>query len=193
MGGLSTEICGQPARLVYNSGLGQVNGVVPVEVAGKTSCQLTATLSGYTVSATPASTTVQIVPQNIAIFLYAPNSTTTVPIITNLSYQIIGAPSSGLTQAQKGGSIILWATGGGLTTPVVADGATAPALGAPMQTTPSVRIGGVAATVEYAGLAPGFIGLYQLNVAVPSNSPSGQVPLILSSGVGNVSYNLWVQ
>ena len=193
LGGLTTEICGQPARLVYNSGLGQVNGVVPVEVAGKTSCTLTAILGGYTVPATPATTTVQIVPQNIALFLYALNSTTTVPIITNLSYQIIGAPSSGLAQAQKGGSIILWATGGGLTSPVVADGAVAPALGAAMQTTPTVQIGGVPATVEYAGLAPGFIGLYQINVAVPANTPSGQVSLTLTSGIGNASYNLWVQ
>jgi uncharacterized protein (TIGR03437 family) len=193
LGGLRTEFCGQPARLVYNSGEGQVNGVVPVEVAGKTECELTATLSGYTVPPTPASTTVEIVPQDIALFLYVQNSTTTVPIITNLNYQIIGAPSSGLAQAQKGGSIILWATGGGLTTPVVADDAVAPALGAPMQTTPTVQIGGVAATVEYAGLAPGFIGLYQINVAVPANTPSGQVSLTLSSVGGNVSYNLWVQ
>jgi len=193
LGGLTTQICGQPARLVYNSGQGQVNGVVPVEAAGKTSCPLTAVLNGYTVPATPASTTVQIVPQNIGLFLYSPNATTQLPIITNLNYQIIGAPSSGLAQAQKGGSIILWATGGGLTNPVVADNAVAPAQGAPMQAAPTVQIGGIPATVEYAGLAPGFIGLYQMNVAVPASAPSGQVSLTLSSGIGNVSYSLWVQ
>ncbi|MGO9259319.1 MAG: hypothetical protein ACLQU1_23845 [Bryobacteraceae bacterium] len=193
LGGLTTQICGQPARLVYNSGQGQVNGVVPVEAAGKTSCELTATLGGYTVPATPATTTVQIVPQNIALFLYNLSSTTTAPVITNLNYQVIGPPASGLAQAQKGGSIILWATGGGLTSPVVADDMLAPALGAPMQTTPSVQIAGVAATVQYAGLAPGFIGLYQINVAVPPNTPSGQVSLTLSSGIGNLSYDLWVQ
>jgi len=193
LGGLTTAICGQPARLTYNSGLGQVNGVVPVEAAGRTSCQLTATLSGFTIPVTPAATTIEIMPQNIALFLYAPDSTTTAPIITNSNYQLIGPPSSGLAQAQKGGSIIFWATGGGLTTPVVADNAVAPVLGAPMQTTPTVQIGGAPATVEWAGLAPGFIGLYQINVAVPANTPSGQVSLTLSSGVGNVSYNLWVQ
>jgi uncharacterized protein (TIGR03437 family) len=193
LGGLSTQFCGQPARLVYNSGQGQVNGVVPIEVAGKTSCNLTAVLDGYTVPATPATTTVQIVPQDIGLFLYGLNATTTVPIVTNLNYQVIGPPGSGLAQAQKGSSVILWATGGGLTSPVVADNALTPATGATMQSTPSVRIAGAVAIVQYAGLAPGFIGLYQINVAVPANTPSGKVTLTLSSGIGDVNYDLWVQ
>jgi hypothetical protein len=33
--------------------------------------------------------------------------------------------------------------------------------------TPSVTIGGVAATVQFSGLAPGWLGLYQVNFAVP--------------------------
>jgi uncharacterized protein (TIGR03437 family) len=48
-------------------------------------------------------------------------------------------------------------------------------------TTPSVRIGGISVAVSFAGLAPGFAGLYQVNVQVPTNAPSGNsVPLILS-------------
>jgi uncharacterized protein (TIGR03437 family) len=194
LGGLSTQICGQPARLFYNSGQGQVNGIVPVEVAGKTTCTLTAALSGFTIPATPASTTVQIVPQNLALFPYTVSASLTVPIVTNASYQVIGPPGAGpFVQAQKGSVIVLWATGGGLTTPSVADDQLAPATGAPMQLAPSVRIAGQTAAVLYAGLSPGFIGLYQINVTVPPGVPSGKVTLTLASGIGDVSYDLWVQ
>ncbi|HLK65098.1 MAG TPA: hypothetical protein VKU19_16765 [Bryobacteraceae bacterium] len=193
LGGLTAQFCGQPARLVYNSGAGQVNGVVPVEAAGKSSCPVTASLSGYTVPATPATVTVPIVPQNIALFLYAASSSLTVPIVTNANYQVLGPPGSGLTQAQKGSGIILWATGGGLTTPLVADNALAPLSGASVQTTPVIRIAGTPATVLYAGLAPGYFGLYQINLVVPPGTPSGKVALVISGGLGDVSYDLWVQ
>jgi len=47
----------------------------------------------------------------------------------------------------------------------------------------SVTIGGVPATVSFAGLAPGFVGLYQVNVEVPEAAPSGSsVPVVLSIG-----------
>jgi minor extracellular serine protease Vpr len=45
---------------------------------------------------------------------------------------------------------------------------------------PRVIIGGFEATVQFAGLAPGFVGLYQVNVQVPANIPSGNTTLVLS-------------
>ncbi len=39
------------------------------------------------------------------------------------------------------------------------------------------RIGQSAAKVEYAGLAPNLVGLYQFNVVVPPNAASGDLPL----------------
>ena len=51
------------------------------------------------------------------------------------------------------------------------------------QTPPAVTIGGMAATVNFSGLAAGFAGLYQVNVLVPASAPSGNaVPVVLSSG-----------
>jgi hypothetical protein len=41
-------------------------------------------------------------------------------------------------------------------------------------------IGGVPATVEWAGLTPSSVGLYQVNVVVP-NVPAGFLPVILSA------------
>jgi uncharacterized protein (TIGR03437 family) len=47
----------------------------------------------------------------------------------------------------------------------------------------SVRIGGVAATVTYAGSAPGLVsGAFQVNVRIPSGVGSGPVPLDLQAG-----------
>jgi uncharacterized protein (TIGR03437 family) len=47
----------------------------------------------------------------------------------------------------------------------------------------TVTIGGVPATPSFAGLAPGWVGLYQVNVQVPANAPVGDaVPVALSVG-----------
>jgi len=68
-------------------------------------------------------------------------------------------------------------------------GATAQA--APFSTTlstPVVTIGKVPAAVSYSGLAPAFVGLYQVNAQVPANSPVGAaVPVTIR--VGGVTSN----
>jgi uncharacterized protein (TIGR03437 family) len=46
-------------------------------------------------------------------------------------------------------------------------GHAAPGQAFPVTETVSAMIAGVAATVDYAGLTPGFIGLYQANIVVP--------------------------
>jgi len=41
----------------------------------------------------------------------------------------------------------------------------------------------VNAIVNFSGLAPGYVGLYQVNVQIPDTAPSGDaVPVILSIG-----------
>jgi uncharacterized protein (TIGR03437 family) len=46
----------------------------------------------------------------------------------------------------------------------------------------AMTIGGIGATVQYAGLAPGLVGLYQFNVVVPANLPSGDLPVAIALG-----------
>jgi uncharacterized protein (TIGR03437 family) len=75
----------------------------------------------------------------------------------------------------------------------VTSGAAAPA--SPLsRTTASVTVtigGQVAATPSFAGVTPGFAGLYQVNVVVPAGAqPGNQVPVTISvagkSGPGNI-------
>ena len=46
----------------------------------------------------------------------------------------------------------------------------------------TVTIGGVTAQVQYAGLTPGSLGLYQFNVVVPDVPANDQTPLVVSLG-----------
>ena len=50
-----------------------------------------------------------------------------------------------------------------------------------------VNIAGIAADVAFSGLAPGFVGLYQVNVQVPAGVPSGtqEVEILINGVPGN--------
>ena len=44
----------------------------------------------------------------------------------------------------------------------------------------TATVGGKAAAVQFAGLAPNFVGLYQVNVQIPEGVAAGSaVPLVL--------------
>lgn len=59
---------------------------------------------------------------------------------------------------------------------------------------PMVTIGGVSAPVSFSGLAPGIVGLYQVNVTVPQNAPVGNDQVTISiGGVTSASATLPVQ
>lgn len=50
-------------------------------------------------------------------------------------------------------------------------------------TTPTVTIGGKAANVAFSGLSPSFVGVWQLNVQVPADAPSGAaVDVVITYG-----------
>jgi uncharacterized protein (TIGR03437 family) len=65
-----------------------------------------------------------------------------------------------------------------------ADGAAAPSGPlAETSVTPTVTIGGVTGNAIFSGLAPGYVGLYQVNALVPASVASGSaVPVSISIG-----------
>jgi uncharacterized protein (TIGR03437 family) len=81
-------------------------------------------------------------------------------------------------------SITIWATGLGRTNPPIDTGAAAPSDPLPSAViAPTVTLGGAALAVDYAGLVPGAVGLYQINARIPNNVPLGlSIPLVINQG-----------
>jgi uncharacterized protein (TIGR03437 family) len=44
----------------------------------------------------------------------------------------------------------------------------------------SLRVAGVLCDLDYAGAAPGFVGVYQINFRLPAAVPSGLQDLVLT-------------
>jgi adhesin/invasin len=85
------------------------------------------------------------------------------------------------TPIPAGGYVVLYMTGMGPTTPQVADGQPAPSSPlAVLNGTVRATIGGVDAFVQFAGLAPGLVGLIQVNVQIPAGLASGDQPVFVT-------------
>ena len=81
--------------------------------------------------------------------------------------------------ASRGEWIVLYASGLGAVAPGVASGAVPDGLSGAVNAV-SVTIGGIDSEVYFAGLAPGFVGLYQINVRVPAEASMGTVPVVVT-------------
>lgn len=95
-------------------------------------------------------------------------------------------------RSRKGDFVVLYGTGAGAlfvnastNQPLtIKDGeaATSSPLAA-TTTLPTATVGGKPATVYFSGLAPGFVGLWQLNLQVPPDAPSGaSVEVVINFG-----------
>jgi len=87
---------------------------------------------------------------------------------------------------RQGDTLVIYLTGMGLTSPSVAAGVPAPLSPlASASDVPKVSLGGTSLDILYAGLAPDEIGVYQINVVVPSGVTQGlNEPLVISQGSG---------
>jgi len=91
--------------------------------------------------------------------------------------------------------ITIYLTGLGKTYPEVDDGAAAPT--SPLSTTvvrPSVTLGGVPLPVEFAGLTPGSVGVYQINAQVPFKglATGFDIPLSITQGANSTTLSVRV-
>lgn len=87
--------------------------------------------------------------------------------------------------AKPGEYLVMYLVGLGATNPSVASGVPAPS--SPLSTVtvqPTVTVGSQPATVAFAGLSPGFVGLYQINFQVPTGASSGELEVdVTQNGV----------
>jgi uncharacterized protein (TIGR03437 family) len=92
----------------------------------------------------------------------------------------------GANPAARGSVIQIYVTGGGETTPSLLPGEAAAASGNPLVLTnaqPTVTIGGQLAAVQFSGMAPGYVGLWQINAQIPQTvTPGNAVPLVVTAG-----------
>jgi uncharacterized protein (TIGR03437 family) len=94
-----------------------------------------------------------------------------------------GETSTNITEdspAKPGEVVVIYLSGMGATNPSVKSGEPAPSSPPAKVTAPAtVTLDGQAATVTFAGLAPNFVGLYQVNFQVPTNAATGDRTLIV--------------
>jgi uncharacterized protein (TIGR03437 family) len=170
LGGITLTIGGINAPLFY-AGSGQVNAQLPFEILANSQTQVVA-------RAISSTTESDGVPEPLTVSAAHPGiftTTGTQGAILNVSYQLINASNP----ANPGDVIQIYCTGLGATSPPSVTGQAA--VSGTAVIVPTVTVGGLAAALQYAGVAPGFVGLYQVNVSIPASvTPGSAVPVVIT-------------
>jgi uncharacterized protein (TIGR03437 family) len=167
LGGVQVLINSRPAPIYYVSS-GQVSAIVPYET--------TASVAQIQVINNQGSS-------NVVTELV--NATTpglfTIPA-GGIGYAAAEHADGSLVSpshpAQVGEAIAVFVTGLGDVLPSISDGA--PGVSSATTNTITASVNNVTATVAYAGLAPTLVGLYQVNVQIPSGITAGDWYLDIS-------------
>jgi uncharacterized protein (TIGR03437 family) len=176
LGNTQVKINGTPAPLYYVTPT-QLSAIVPYSV-------------------TSGVAQIQVINNNTASNTVTMQIATTAPGALTQTQNGLGYPAAihqdgslvtAKNPAQMGETISIFVTGLGAVNPSIPDGAPGPTDTLSNATAKIVAyVGGTTASVPYAGLAPGYAGLYQLNVTIPSGLTNGDNNLDLS---GPDSYN----
>ncbi len=177
---VSVTVNGSPAPLfaIDNvNGQQQINFQVPWEVAGKPNAMVAVASNGVT----GPGVAVPMLAAQPGIISYSAGGNN-FGVILHANFQLADAshPVAGNE------TVLIYCTGLGAVSSTPADGAAAS--GQTTTAIPTVTIGGQKGTVSFSGLAPGFVGLNQVNVQVPSGLKSGnQAVVITISGAASNS------
>ena len=183
IGGVQVLFNGTAAPMIYASST-QVSAVVPYEMASVASPSVWIKYAGQ------ASNAYQLTTTTTVPGLFTQNASGSGPGAVLNQDNSVNGPGN---RAAKSSIVQVFMTGEGQTSPPSVTGAiTAPTL-PPPQVTPGpllavgVTINGQPALYVYAGEAPGLVaGMMQLNVQIPANAASGDLPILVSIG-GNTS------
>ena len=167
LNGTSVTIGGKNAAIIY-VGPGQINAQVPVDVAAGQQAVVVKSTVG------PSSSFNVTVAATAPAIFFSP----TAAVLKNADFSLVGPANA----AKAGDVILVYCTGLGATSASLATGTLVPST-TTANTTAAVTatIGGKPATVTYAIAAPGFAGLYQVALTVPSGL-SGNAAIVLTQG-----------
>ncbi|MGB9457387.1 MAG: hypothetical protein WCB12_15170 [Bryobacteraceae bacterium] len=179
LAGVRVWFDGIAAPIVY-AGAGQVNVVAPYAIANEAS---TSVRVEYLGAFSPA-VSVPVLPAQPGIFTLNGQGTGPAAVLNAVVNQP-DSVNSATNPAARGNYVMIFATGEGAMSPAGTDGLVA-LVASPLPPPPSVtvQIGGQAATVSYAGNAPGFVeGALQVNAIVPTTvAPGNAVPVVIMVG-----------
>jgi len=174
LAGASLQVGAYDVPLFYSSG-GQINAQLPFELPTNSRPQLIVKGAGFVT-----------VPETITVAAARPGIFTTTQdgkgqgVIMDVANRLVDSANP----AKAGDVVVVYCTGLGATTPAVRSGEAAPGPPSPLAKVVmpvTVTIGGQPAVVQYAGLTPNFVGLYQVNVQIPAGvSPAASVPLVIT-------------
>lgn len=163
-------IGGIPAPLFYASP-SQVIAQVPLELNPNNQYQVIASANG----ALTSPITIQLAPVTPG-FAVNPDGTLT-------AQHGDGSAVTSASPAQPGEEVATYLLGLGSTNSPIPDGAGAPFNPlAVTAVTPTVTLNGTSASVLFAGLTPGLVGLYQVNFQIPPGTPNGNAIVVLTQG-----------
>ena len=184
LGGVSVELNGIPAPLIFVSP-NQINFQTPWGLQNDTKASVVVRNNGE--ESLPAK--VLIAPFNPGIFTTTQTGSGQAAVLiagTAILAAAEGSIPGAATRPVKVGEFIsIFATGlGAVDNRPETGAATSTTTLSRTKTNPVITIGGVEAGLTFSGLAPGFVGLFQVNAEVAAGTPVGDaVELVLSSGL----------
>jgi uncharacterized protein (TIGR03437 family) len=190
LSGTQVLLGGELLPLLYTSG-GLINAIVPYDLGVNADYEVFVTNGG----AVSGPQTVTVASAHPSIFKI--DNTGSAQVAQDVWNRITnGTPPTAVSAAPAtpigaGDSLVIYCTGLGAVNQTVDPTAAAPG-SVVITNTVSVSVGGQTATPTFAGLVPGYTGLYQVNVTVPSGVSAGSsVPLIVSvAGQNSAAINV---
>ncbi len=170
------SVNGLPVPILFVSP-DQVNAQMPFQAVGDV------TLVLRTPGGQSNNFNVVIEPNAPSVFLGSVGPLTNIPTVVRNDDNELVTPSHPIHR-KSNTALVIYLTGLGPTSPAVGTGMPGPS--SPLAftlTQPTVTLGGVNLAVLFSGLAPGLVGVDQVNVSVPFDVPDGMsVPLVITQG-----------
>jgi uncharacterized protein (TIGR03437 family) len=183
MGNSCIGVNGSPIPLLYVSP-GQINAQLPFDATGN------ATLTIHTPAGVSNNFLLTVEAAAPSIFATTSGTEMLGLVVRNTNGQLV-TPTNPIHPKD---AITIYLTGMGQTFPAIPAGAAAPSDPlSRVSLAPSLTIAGMDLAVSYAGLAPGQVGVYQINATVPQSVLTGMsMPLTVDQGGATTTLNVRV-